>query len=831
MAQAQPPNALAFSSLLFVQFKDEVDKVLASGTIPSYTPHGESHIQGVEAAIETLTSMIDATNPLTPLEKLLLRFCAWSHDLGMIIDVAHLYQKDYHGRPPGAAKLEELRKDHDKASAFFLQRKIPSLFTDTQDAIRHENEKIAAGYREYLEGKLQEKARFERDEALNLVAFFRDGGTRQRWLANAATVANTINLIARYHRRAESIDAAPELRWFLGERIRVQLLAAIFRLADALHVDRTRFEQTGFELLARSPQFSDESRVHWIKSFIVSAIRIDAEAATVHVQSDVPVASELGGDDFAVDSERMRGMIRFIVNDLTEDVLSVGRILLKAGFPPLLGVTADVHEIPAMHYPHDVRAALNHIYASSSPNTSRLITIALDVLQWHLREAEKKGDNATYLLERLEEQKKSLAEQLEQRPCHEALRKVHDLLEAVQRTWNHPHFQRRGLAELCGERHVLHTLLEGVRATVLDKRREVSDGAKDAEFQKIFADRTDIILYGYSDQVLTLLGRLSETRDDLPNVHVLECRTKTSYAPAGDLLYLDGERYAQALRKQGYRGTVMIEPDAAVGRIVTERERPLVLLGSNAVYPGGTFVHSMGHLTVAAAAKAVHLRDANGVDKCKVVVLTDTMKIGLIRDPRLRERHPNTWLTTQKEVIARLRESNIELHNWQEDTVPSELIDSLLVLDKRKTLTDATYGELETLRFEAAQIYCKNLDNRLLASFLAFRHNELDAEVKAYIRERGKRRHDIDWNAGNWIVAVAYGSGDPALPENVRRWLDNEWRARTGTMINRAREIILQEYVNLSTRLPLHDEEDEPQAPGTQPPHDSHLPILPKVPA
>lgn len=807
---AQPPNALAFSTLLFAQFCNRVHQVLGSGTIPSYTPHGLSHIQGVEAAIDTLTEILERNTPLRPLEKLLLRFCAWSHDLGMINDVADEYQKDFHGRPPGVARLEELRKDHDKASAAFLQKNVPLLFTDTHNGIAGGVKGVSPeSYRTELLARLKSEGLSE-EAAVSTIAFFVDPGVHPRWHANAVTVASTVNLIARYHRRAEAIDSAPELRYFLLEPIRVRLLAAIFRLADALHVDRTRFEQTGFELLARSPQFSDESRVHWIKSFIVSSIRVDEESATVHVQADVPVASELGGDDFAVDSARMRGMVAYIVNDLTEDVLSVARILLRAGFPPLLGVQADVHEIPAMRYPGDVRAALNHIYASSSPNTSRLITIALDVLQWHLREAEKKGDNARYLLERLEEQKKSLAEQLDQRPCHEALRKVHDLLEAVQTTWNHPQFQRAGLAELCGERHVLHTLIEGVRATVLDKRREVAEGAKDPEFQKIFDDRTDIILYGYSDQVLALLARVSETRDNLPTVHVLECRTKTSYAPAGDLLYLDGERYAHALRKQGYKGTIMIEPDAAVGRIVTERERPLVLLGSNAVYPGGTFVHSMGHLSVAAAAKAVHLRDRDGNDKCSVVVVTDTMKIGLHRNPRLRERHLNTWLTTQKEVIARLREAGIELHNWQEDTVPSELIDALLVLDKRKTLTEATYGELETLRFEAAQVYCKNLDNRLLASFLAYAHNNLAPEVRAHIRERGTRRHDIDWNAGNWIVAVAYGSNDPTLPENVRKWLDEEWRAPTGAMVSRARDIILQQYVSLSTRLPVRDDDDDP---------------------
>src|SRR5205814_2189827 len=203
----------------------------------------------------------------------------------------------------------------------------------------------------------------------------------------AATLANTVNLVGGYHRRSEDIEQAWPLRHFLNEPIRLRLMAAVFRLADALHVDRTRFDQIGYELLAQSPQFTDESRVHWIKSLIVSSIRIDEDAHTGHVQADVPVAHELGGSDFAVNSDRMRGMLDYIVNDLKEDVLSVSRILLDARFPPLLGVTSEIHVIPGMRYEEEVRSALNHIYASSSPNTSRLITIALDVMEYNLRKA------------------------------------------------------------------------------------------------------------------------------------------------------------------------------------------------------------------------------------------------------------------------------------------------------------------------------------------------------------------------------------------------------------------------------------------------------------
>lgn len=229
-------------------------------------------------------------------------------------------------------------------------------------------------------------------------------------------------------------------------------------------------------------------------------------------------------------------------------------------------------------------------------------------------------------------------------------------------------------------------------------------------------------------------------------------------------------------------------------------------------------MHSMGHLTVAAAAKAAHLGD-----KCKVVVLTDTMKIGLKGTSKPRERHENEWLTPRKDVITALKKAKVELHNWQEDTVPSNLIDKLLVLDKRQILT-SPYEELEALRFEAAEVYSKSLEKRFLAAYLAFKHDTLAKEIRDEIEKRGRNQHDVvDWNMGNWNVAVAYTSGDLTLRPDVKKKIAETWGGRVAT-VESARRILEDQY-KLRVKKPT------PPPPPEAPPEDAPPGVQPTAPA
>jgi hypothetical protein len=248
----------------------------------------------------------------------------------------------------------------------------------------------------------------------------------------------------------------------------------------------------------------------------------------------------------------------------------------------------------------------------------------------------------------------------------------------------------------------------------------------------------------------------------------------------------------------------------------------VVLLGSNAIYPDGVFVHSMGHFTVTAAAKTSRL-----TARCDVIVLTDSTKIGFYHNNRPpRERHRDRWLTHKKDVVDSLKQAGVELHNWQEDTVPMELIDKLVVLDGAKLLSKDS-ASITKARFDAPQIYCSTLKVRLLASYLSFMRlmNWLPEEVRREIEDKKKLKDKEDVNLGNWRVAEAYVM-KTSLPQRVREWIDNAWHRQAGPEIKRLEQAINDDYRALvEKRRPRRDDEAEPQTAQVIDIADPRLPV------
>jgi translation initiation factor 2B subunit (eIF-2B alpha/beta/delta family) len=795
--------------LLFQAFRAHVETFSNSPTVGAYTPHGVPHILGVEESVRYIIKHhgyagrhqeMKPIQPLLPLEILLLRFCAWGHDLGMIQSVAEEY---WHAQPEkikkDSSKDEFLRKHHDKASAEHISRILPKLFAEVVAELRggrHKDGKMEKSPQECRDLYAGLLARLmpdsEEKEILTFLDLVRDDQSAgRRMSAEVTTLAYTVNLIARYHRRAEPIAECPEERCLLGNTIRTKLLAAIFRMADALNVDRTRFEKDPFNLFRVLPEFTEENRVHWIKSFIVSAIRFDLRQHTVHIQADLP----LGPDE---QKASLHEMLMFIVVDLEEDVLSVARILLQHDFPPLLGVTYEVHEIPAMEYQEDIKAVLDNVYASASPNTSQQITIALKRLDAGLHESETKPDMSAYLQQHVvPDLLKHLRHQLEIRPCHEGLRKIEDLLAVISKLWAEE--SRRSVYYL----HVIHsdgsrirqdrllwTLVEGVKEVFLQQRERVEGKNISCQaFSKAFDASDHIVVYGFSQQVVHVLQMYLEgvrdRKERLPAVHVLECRTKTIYSSSGRLIYLDGQRYAKALRdKLPEEVEITLEPDVAVGRIVKRaKQGTSVVLGSNAVYSDGTFVHSMGHISVAAIAKATELA------KTRVIVVTDGMKIGNSPNEEERERHPDVWLTHNREILDEIKKKRIILHNWREDRVPRKLIDDLIILDAEdpeerivqlnsNAAQDGSLQILEKLRFNARRAYAQTLEQRLLAAVIT--HSQERPQYQDVIAHFTATASPFD---RNWILAEKFlqnksGLSDPqeaSAAAVLYPWLDSMW--------------------------------------------------------
>ncbi len=785
-------NAL-LANLLFSKFRAQITNLAqTSRTIRFFTPHGITHFLGVEESVNYLLSFhgkvgpndeLKPQLPLSKLELMILRFCAWSHDVGMIEAVAKEYlEVEAANRVSEKFSESWARQHHDAISAWYMQNAMSlchdQIVRELQVSRRNEGSResqrmvTAAECRQEMKLNLQAAAGEMSANSIDaFLDFIKDDASYDQMKAMTSTLAHTVNMISQYHRRAEFIKNCPERRDLWGEVVRTKLLAALFRLADAFHIDRSRFSRTTFDAFRTVPAFNQDERFHWIKSFIVSSISIDLENYLVRVQADLP-AQHSKIDRSKRDpliSLKTREMLDFIVNDLEEDVLSVSKILVRHQFPPLLGVTCLEQEIPAMEYSDEITAALNSLFAAASPNTSQLISSALEALKTRIeRPPQDQLQMAEYVTKQAAFQLEDTMQQLRQRPCHEGLRKIVELLSAVSSVWS----DEAGLKikeavstlESCLEKGMLRwTLLHAVYEVFKQQRASIKEQIQSGKFENLCDEYSDIIVYGYSQQVIDLLSHCFQKKRAIqPAVHVLECRTKTLHNASGQLVYHDGKRYAESLRKKlEYLKTLTLQPDVALGRIIQQSKRALVFLGSNAVYENGTFVHSMGHLSIAAIAKAPCLGS-----NCDVVIVTDSMKIGVEPTPDAipfdsKERNPDTWLTHNKELIAELRAENVKLHNWQDDHVPGELIDKLIIVDRGEIVEKDFVNHIARHQFDGKQVYCEKLEIQLLAAKLAHL-KPAEAEVVALIKKVESRSPDLD--VRNWVIAEKYLSGKLLTP-------------------------------------------------------------------
>jgi hypothetical protein len=792
-----PLRNRAFAHFLFFLFQEHVKELVKdSTTIGCFTLHGLSHIQAVDESVNRLLLLQHQNNAsdITSLEKLVLRFCAWSHDLGMLKSVAQAFRdsKNRHDEVPHLGD-DELRKDHDNASAWYLQKELPTLIS----AFINSTEKAAFQAKQtealkFLAEVLKNEGLPEDrcDVSAQLFLEWLKQEPREHLYAVSFNIVTTVNLISGYHRRSEPIDRCPEYRALIDDSVRSQLLAAIFRLGDALHVDRTRFSTSAFDAIRDLPEFTEENRVHWIKSFIISNIRIDPQSFTVHIQADFP-RKPLRSDPDHKEEIPEEELITFVKTDLDEDVSSVSQILLKHGFPAMLGVSHSVHRIPQMPYWDQIKPVLNTIIAAASPNTSQLLRIALDGLAFRLSEAQHqaKDSQVVYLLSEVATHISAIEQQLERRRCHQSLRKLSTLLRTIRHAYLTDENLKTPIGilsrELRAPGRLLFTLFEGAHQVFRNQQQEIDNVIRKPpeSFVSLLEDYERVILYGFSQQVLSLIG----LQRRLPgSFHVLECRTKTRYTPTGHLHYLDGERYARRLsaviNNRHQKRDIWLEPDAAIAKIIKSAEprgKCVLLVGSNAVYGDGTCVHSLGHLTVASVAR--HFG-------CAVIVVTDGSKIGtkpeVIVGSEEPQRYPEQWLTHIQRVRDDLQIHGITLRNWQEDEISPELVDQLVIFDQGRILKENTFpAGVSEFQFDPIARFCSDLDCRLVAATLAAKR-EHDRVISDWV---GSLAIKGDVNAQNWRIASDFLSGVPAMREGLDKLWTSDLKASVGEFQTRLR--------------------------------------------
>ena len=308
--------------------------------LPYYTPHGPAHAKSVEDIIHRLLPG-EYYKKLKEIERYYLLAAAWTHDIGMI---RGLNEKEDVNLHPA-----EIREEHHKRSERYIVNNYLMLDIEGKDA-----------------------------HALGLLAFF--------------------------HRKREDIEKCPDTFVVGTEMVRLRLLAAYLRLADALDVDQSRAPSSEYAIcLSYNIPFT--SKLHWIKSRLVSGIAVLPKEQRILVNFKQPHEKDLedfcsrqnrakqetqkensdwseGRYDIGLLKQNLAHLQQNVMNGLREELDSVRTTIIRGGITRYLDVTCASTEmvIDDHVFPEIIRLA-DDLDMIVHPSATRIILLLLDTVK------------------------------------------------------------------------------------------------------------------------------------------------------------------------------------------------------------------------------------------------------------------------------------------------------------------------------------------------------------------------------------------------------------------------------------------------------------------
>lgn len=614
----------------YVQLLDQLKKTVITKMdkdIPTdyFTPHGEGHCQAVDTMAKAV--MRNSHIILNELERFLLFASIWTHDLGMIEEIS----ADYFDQNGQKASTETAREVHDEISAWFINK---------DDAIR---------------------------------TGFLDLGVSEDALLN---YIHTINIISRYHRRKYDIHACPRTRHIKNETVNIRLLACILRLSDTLHVDSSRWDRKLYRVL-QIGNFDRVSRMHWVKSYVVSAVHLDIKKQTIQLTIDLP---EQNTRQTRL-NENIEQLKLIIHENVYEDIVAVAETFRELNLPFYQLVKIDVHFVPGFDSERktDVEEILTDLDILLSPNTSKVIEKTLDSIT-ALTKIDYTGS-----YQRFHSQASQLILHLEQifevRPCHVGLGKIIEMLKNEFSELPDP-TSRTSLK-------LADSFFIKILAAIKNIRNE-GKASTVAIYEKAgnhLKGIEHVFLFGLSSTVSGFLDASPDRnfKHDA-NLYIFECSGKRQLTSSNKLQYCDGLQYALRLSKLGFE-KITVLPDTSfapqIGALIHHAEKDnakdptkevakhsLLLFGANGIdAEDKSCGHTAGHLMLSIVAEHYGI---------PVKIVADSFKEGEIEWNPLSLRKGTSWLSSEKDIIKKIDDARINLISFREDRIPKSLIDEII---------------------------------------------------------------------------------------------------------------------------------------------------------
>jgi translation initiation factor 2B subunit (eIF-2B alpha/beta/delta family) len=443
----------------------------------------------------------------------------------------------------------------------------------------------------------------------------------------------------RYHTKSEDIMKCEGIVY---SNIRLQLLASYLRLADAIHIDTTRVDESLFKIFLETGMPWD-SKYHWLKSFWINGVQPDFNNLTITIQLLISPN----------DAENVNIISDMIEEEVRTELHTVKDILIRGGISYFLDVETKFGLGIDVGQKIDLKQIIGNIQLERKPSASDVMDTIFNTILPILDLSDKRQAYSiikTYQIEVIKNIVKS-------RPCHMLASKIHRLIDDnVKEDENDLSSQ-----QIDDKINNLKTKIEEFR-----KSREESLNDLFLYAKAILGSAESILLFGYSNLVIKALESVENGVKEKSKIYVCECKSKNQYNNMNELVYCDGIEYASQIKKIGYKDVYFV-PDILVGNLISRGLVPRVIFGANGVdIESGTFGHTAGHLTIADLAYLYHI---------PVFVIVDSDKFGAMDHNEELKREIN-WVTGDKRALSKLE--GINLFNPREDIVDADKIYALV---------------------------------------------------------------------------------------------------------------------------------------------------------
>jgi translation initiation factor 2B subunit (eIF-2B alpha/beta/delta family) len=496
--------------------------------LPFFTDHTREHCEHVERHLDALVfgggRLAESDFVPTAEEAMYLLAAAWLHDLGMIYGILEGEQPSDLRDSPGRRKHH--RDMHDqRTTTFILERWKLNCNWDRRERV---------------------------------------------YLAN----------ICQYHRRHHPIDEFSPAE--TGGRccdapVRLRVLAALLRLADACHVGQSRAPgplRGLYDALGMPP----DSVCHWETADLITEVRFDHAQKRIALVAEVPPPL-----DFEMGRFDLRELIHKVTKSVQEELLSVQAILSK--YPNLAFQEADhnIHLIEALSVENPRRCLALWPYLLHE--RARTATEAASaVVQLLFLTAKTMPDFEAASRETVEG---ILDEALRSRPFDFMMRNLSRNVRAIVS-------DASSTPKVITERLV--TYLSDFRDCIAERSSEMA-----REAAALVNPGDVLIVYGYSTNVVKFLENSRRTRN-VP-LYVVDC-----YRPgdAADADLEENRRIAVLARELGLQ--VCFVGLAGLSQVLADLNQRgtacKVLLGTHGVLRGNDLLCKVGTYSLVLTARA-----------------------------------------------------------------------------------------------------------------------------------------------------------------------------------------------------------------------------------